>query len=117
MPPRCLAALMAARAAMAVAALRSAERPAHARIDEAETLHLLGPIDVPEIDDHRPRHRTLKGVEIKRSELLPFGHDDQCIGAFRAVVGAVAVDDVGQHLPRLLHAGWIVGPYCCAHVL
>jgi hypothetical protein len=42
-------------------------------------------------------------IQIKRAKLLPFGDDDQRIGAFGAFVFIVALGQLGQHL-YLLHA-------------
>ncbi len=62
-----------------------------AHIGEAVPGDFLRPVDVAQVDDHRPRHRLLELVEIERAELLPFGDDDQRIGAFGAAIGAVAI--------------------------
>ena len=41
-----------------------------------------GPVEsVPAVDDDRPGHDLPRGGPIKFEELLPFGHQDACIGA------------------------------------
>ena len=62
------------------------------------------------------RPSLLQAVEIERAELVPFGDDDERVGALGAAIGVVAVVDVGQHLPRLLHADRIEGPNLGADV-
>src|SRR5205807_1988296 len=50
-------------------------RAADAVVDEAGARHLVGAVDVAQVDDHRLRHRLLEAVEIERAKKLPFGDD------------------------------------------
>ena len=84
---------------------------------EAPARHVVGLIDVAQVDQDRPRHHGLQAVEIERAELLPLGDDHQRVGAFRARVWPVAIGDVAEDGLRLLHAGRIVGADLRPHVL
>src|SRR3954468_3874579 len=55
--------------------------------------HVLRLIDVSKINNDRARHRALQSVQIQRTELLPLGHDYQCVGAIRATIWTVAIAD------------------------
>jgi hypothetical protein len=43
----------------------------------------IGPVDVAQVDNHRPLSVDLMRHEIERAEGVPFGDDDQRIGALR----------------------------------
>src|SRR5436190_1968992 len=92
--------------------------PADALVDEAALAHLLGQVDVAQIDDRRrPGHRLLQPVEVERAELLPFRADHQRVRALGAVVLVAAINQLRQQLLCLLHADRIVGPHLGAHVV
>ena len=55
--------------------------------------HILRLIDVSKINNDRARHRALQTVQIQGAELLPLGHDYQCVGAIRATIWTVAIAD------------------------
>src|SRR5580692_3734574 len=76
-----------------------------------EPLELFRPVDVAQVDQHRLLHHALEAVEIEGAELLPFGDDDEGVGAFRAGIGALAEFDSRKHLPGLRHADRVVGPH------
>jgi len=42
-------------------------------------VHFVGPVNVPEIDDDRASHPVTQAFQIERTELLPFGGDDERI--------------------------------------
>src|SRR5512135_2446901 len=84
-------------------------RPSHALIGKAVAGDFLRPVDVAQVDQHRPLHYALEPVEIERAELLPLGDDHQRGSALRTVVGVLAKGDVADHRLGLLHALRIVG--------
>ena len=56
----------------------------HADIAKAAPAHVLGPIDVAQIDDRsRAAISFGQAVEIERAERVPFGDDHQRVGALR----------------------------------
>jgi len=79
--------------------------------------HLLGPIDVPEIDNDRTRHQITQALEIETTKLLPFGYDNERIGGFRAVIGVLAKGHILQHALSLIHACRIENAHPGTHVL
>src|SRR6266581_57126 len=79
-------------------------RATNALVGKAKRRHVLGAIDVAQIDDHGSRHLAFQPLKIERAELHPFRHDHQCVGTARAYVGIVAIFDIGQFAARLLHA-------------
>src|SRR5579863_9011118 len=86
-------------------------------VAELRPLHLVGAVDVAQIDDHRARHYALEPSQIERAELLPFGGDDDGIGAVGGGIGAVAIFNGGQKRFDLLHAGRIVAAHRGAEVV
>ena len=96
--------------------LRGSGAPADAFIDKAERRHVLGAIDVAQVDDHGLRQFALQALQIERAVLHPFGHDHHGVGAAHAGVGIVAIFDIGQFAARLLHADRIVRAHLGAHV-
>jgi len=50
--------------------------------------HLGGLVDVAQVDDDRSLHQQLDTVEVQGPELVPFGQDDQGVGALGGFVGA-----------------------------
>src|SRR6266704_6803554 len=91
-------------------------RATNALVGKAERRHVLGAIDVAQIDDHGLRHLTFQPFKIERAELHPFRHDHQCVGTARAYIGIVAIFDIGQFAARLLHADRVVRAHLGAHV-
>ena len=91
-------------------------RPTDAFIAKTKCRHVLGPVDVAQIDDHRLRHLTLQALQIERAELHPFGHDHERIGPVRAGIGVLAIFDFWQVAARLLHPDRIVSADFRAHV-
>src|SRR5712671_4785940 len=91
-------------------------RATNALVGKAERRHVLGAIDVAQIDDHGLRHLAFQPLKIERAELHPFRHDHQCVGAARARIGIIAIFDVGQFAARLLHADRVVRAHLGAHV-
>ena len=59
-------------------------------------MHILGAVDVAEIDDHRAGHEVMQALKIERTELLPFGGDDECIGGFSTVISVLAIGNILQ---------------------
>ena len=57
---------------------------ADANIDKAVSIHLLGLVDVLEIDDDWARYQIAQALEIESSELLSFSRNHQSIGSFSA---------------------------------
>src|SRR5205807_4390879 len=58
-----------------------------AAVDKTAVAHGLRVEDVPAVDDNRPTHQALHAIEIELSELVPFGHHQQCVGALCHGVG------------------------------
>jgi hypothetical protein len=58
------------------------------------TNYFSGAVNIPEVDNNRPRHHPFKDRQIKSSELLPFSNDDERLSTFRAFIGSLAIDDV-----------------------
>src|SRR5712672_771212 len=85
-------------------------------INETERRHILGTINVAEIDDHGLRHFALQAFEVERAVLHPLGHDHHGVGAAHAGIGIVAIFDIGQFAARLLHADGIMRAYLRTHV-
>jgi hypothetical protein len=77
--------------------LSGAIRPANAVVGEA--VPILRAVDVAQVDQHRLLHRGPAALEIERAELLPFGDDDEGIGAVGAGIGAVAEFDPAELPP------------------
>src|SRR5579859_665418 len=50
-------------------------RAAYAGVGEAARAHVVGLIDIAQIDQHRRVHQELDAVEVERPELIPFGDD------------------------------------------
>src|SRR5215470_14234920 len=94
-----------------------AVRTPDAGIEKAVLVHVLGAIDVAQVDHHWTRHQLLEAVEVERAELLPFGDDHQRIGALGAIVCAIAIGHAVEHALRLLHADGIIDAHLRAHVL
>src|ERR1700692_1584010 len=82
--------------------------PPDALIDKAERGHVLGAVDVAQVDDHGMGQLTLQPFQIERAILHPFGHHHHGVRAADAEVGIVAIFDVGQFTPRLLDADRVV---------
>jgi AraC-like DNA-binding protein len=62
------------------------------RMGEPGTGRLVGAVRILQIHQHGALHHLLQPREVERAELLPFGHDHQCISAFGRSVGAQLVD-------------------------
>src|SRR5580700_5160112 len=71
---------------------------ADAVILEAGGAHLLRPVDVAQIDDERPVEELPHPPEVEGAERVPFGDQDQRVGAFHGFVGIGAVVDLGISL-------------------
>src|SRR5579863_4377483 len=80
-------------------------------VTEIGALHLVGAIDVAQIDNDGARHGGFEPAKIERAELVPFGGDHQRFGAGRGLIGAAAIGDRRQRRLGLLHAGGIVGAH------
>lgn len=93
-----------------------ARRAPDAGIDEAQRLHVLPPIDISQVDDHRLPHFPLQALEIERAELDPFRHDHKRVGIARAGIGILCIGDLGQFAPGLVHARRVEGTDRRAHV-
>src|SRR5262249_21686102 len=52
-------------------------RASDAVVHEAKLCHLVGTIDVAQVDQHGLLHHGLDAIEIESAELLPLGHDHQ----------------------------------------
>jgi hypothetical protein len=55
--------------------------------------HLIGAIDVAEIDNDRLGHEGFEPEKIQGAELLPFGRNHHRIRAFGRAIGAIFGDD------------------------
>src|SRR5579883_1603269 len=86
---RCRPPSRAAPPGTARRSLRAGLRPSDAVVDEAELRHLVGAIDVAQVDQDRLLHRLLDALEIEGAELLPFGDADERVGALGAGVRTV----------------------------
>src|SRR5262245_37705194 len=85
-------------------------RSPDAAVCEAETLHLGGIVDVPEIDDDGGLHQALQSPEIELTELVPLGRDDEGVGPLVCLGLAPAEKDVRKNAPGAFHGNGIVGP-------
>src|SRR6202022_3643870 len=90
--------------------------PPDALVNESESSHIVGSINIAQIDDDGVRHFTLQTFQIECAELRPFRYNHQRIRAAYAGIGIVAIFDVGQFSACLLHADRIVRADFCAHV-
>jgi hypothetical protein len=50
-------------------------------------------IDVAQIDHHRRAQRSLDAAKVEGAERVPFGDDDQRVGALEAGIGAAGEFD------------------------
>jgi hypothetical protein len=94
---------------------RARSAPPNTLVNEADSSHIVGSIDIAQIDDHRLRHFALQALQIKCAELRPFRDNHERIGAADASVGVFAIFDARQFLARLLHADRIVRAHLGAH--
>ena len=69
---------------------------ADALVAEAERAHRLQRIDVAQVDHHRLAQGGFYPRKVEGAERVPFGDDDQRVGAFEAGVGAAGEFDAGQ---------------------
>src|SRR5262245_38868382 len=63
-------------------------------VDKACLFDVVRLIDVLEIDDYRACHDLFEARQIERAELLPFGDNDQRVGAGGSGIGAVAIGHI-----------------------
>ena len=85
-------------------------RPPDAEIGKSQPSHILGTVDIPEIDKDPGGHCLAQPAEIKGAEGIPFGHDDKGMGACRRVIGILREMNIIEQAPRRRHAGRIIGP-------
>src|SRR5215471_2927824 len=97
-------------------ALAAATRPPATDAVIRKPLQFLGAIYVAQINKHGLPHHALEALEVEGAKLLPFGDDDERVGAFGAGIGTVAECDACEHLPGLLHPDGIIGSHRRSHV-
>lgn len=78
-------------------------------VDEALLLQLLLVVDIAPVEDEGRAHGALEDVEARQAELLPLGHEHQCIGIDRSLVHITAVADaIAQAAACLVHSDRVV---------
>src|SRR5260370_7859550 len=92
-------------------------RPSDAVIGKAVLLHVLWKINIPKVDDHWASHQVPHAFQIQRAELFPFGHNDNRVGIFDAVVRSLTIGHVDKDRFGLLHSDWVIDPDLGTHVL
>src|SRR5258708_22115714 len=60
---------------------RARPSPPNALVNEAESSHIVGSINIAQIDDYALRHLTLQAFQIECAELRPFRANHQRISA------------------------------------
>src|ERR1700730_10194130 len=83
---------------------RAVCRAADAQIGETGGRHLLGLVDVAQIDHQRARQGALDAAEIEPAELVPLGQQHQCRGPLHRLIGVMAAAPIGHQLLRLAHS-------------
>ena len=77
-------------------------------VREAERRHLLRLVDVAAVEDDRRLEQLLHALEVGPAELVPLGHEDECVGAFvflaserlsGYVTGQILEVNGGQYMP------------------
>src|SRR6476469_89054 len=68
----------------------------NADIDKAVLAHVLGPIDVAQINDDCSFEQRLYASQIKSPEFVPFGGDHQSVRAIYARIGMLRVIDIAE---------------------
>jgi hypothetical protein len=71
-------------------------------------VQFLGATHVAQIHQRGPLHHALEAFEVEGVELLPFGDDDEGVGAFGAGIGTLTEFDACERLPDLLDVDRIV---------
>ena len=80
-----------------------------AHIGESVLGEIVGPVDVAQVDEDRLLERVPDALEVEGPEGVPFGDDDEGVGALSAGIGILGVLDAVEQVPCLLHAFGIVG--------
>jgi hypothetical protein len=90
---------------------------AYAFVPKACPRHIIGTIDIPQVNYDCLSHLSFQPSKIQRPELRPFRDNDESISAASARIGVTTIFDIGQFLPGLFHASGIVSPYSRAEIL
>src|SRR5690242_15478320 len=72
-----------------------------AEIGKARFFRVVAVIDVPEVHKDPASKRASDLLEVERTEFVPLGHDDQCVGPGSRGIGVVGEFDSFEHAFRL----------------
>ncbi len=75
--------------------------PPHRGVPEAQGPHVRRLVDVAQVHQHEGANQGRHAFQVEGAEGVPFGDDDQDIGAFGGGVGVGAEVDAGKEAARL----------------
>ena len=83
--------------------------PPYRGVPEPKGPDVLGLVDVAQVHQHRGAHQGTDALQVEGAEGVPFGDDDQDVGALGGGVGVGAEVDAGQEVAGLGHARGVEG--------
>src|SRR5215813_8382843 len=85
-------------------------RPSDAEVDEPTLAHPDRVEDVPAVEDHGLFHQLLHPIEVRTTELVPLGEDEQPVSLLQCLVGSLGIPHPLPEVPLgNLRRDWIVG--------
>src|SRR6266511_3190147 len=88
---------------------RLTPRPSDTKIIEPRRDHAFDIIKISAIEDKWTFHQLAQFFHIEQLELAPLGDDHQGIGLLSRLIGTLAIGDVGEDAPGILHRSGVVG--------
>src|ERR1051326_2558721 len=76
----------------------------YGKIGEAHFSQIVGVVDVSPVENDGLLQKLLNRVKVRPAELVPFGDDEERVGAFEGIVVAPKITDaVAEDFLRLVH--------------
>ena len=88
--------------------------PPHTAIVKSQPFHLIGIVNVPEIDKDGGFQEAFDLLEIQSAKLIPFRRQNQGVTTLGHVVGSFPNSTSGEDGPGFFHRSRIIGPDPCS---
>ena len=88
--------------------------PPHTAIVKSQAFHLIGVVNISEIDKDRGFQEAFDLLEIQPTKLIPFRRQDQGITPLGHIIGILSKFNVRENGPGFFHRCRIIGLDPCS---